>query len=102
MERRLGRLETLWQGDPRATSEASWSIQYALQYPELDRDKAAWATRIRTAHELDDDGLQRAAVLALTRLGMGHDDTRRLAALGIGALLHATNDDPASSVLAGV
>jgi hypothetical protein len=95
MERRLGRLETLWQADATAIAEASWSMQWAIEYPWLDRDKAAWAARIRTTHGLDDDGLQRAIGRPLTRLGMGREEAHRLAALALEGLLAATATESA-------
>jgi hypothetical protein len=102
MERRLSKLETLWQPNATAITEASWSIQWAIEYPDLNNDKAAWAARIRTAHGLDDEGLQRAIERALTRLGVGHDERRQLAALGLEALLAATATEPANTALSEV
>jgi hypothetical protein len=102
MEKRLGRLEMLWEADTKAITEASWSIQYAIQYPDLDHDKAAWAARIRTSHGLDDDALRQAIERALTRLGMGREETRQLAALGLEGLSAATLTDPASTALSEV
>jgi hypothetical protein len=102
MERRLNRLETLWQADATAIAEASWSIQWAIEYPWLDHDKAAWAARIRTTHGLDDDGLRRAIERALTRLGSSREDARHVAALGLEGLLATTLTDPASTALSEV
>jgi hypothetical protein len=102
MERRLNRLETLWQADATAIAEASWSIQWAIEYPWLDHDKAAWAARIRTTHGLDDDGLRRAIERALTRLGMGRQETRHVAALGLEGLLAATATDLVGTALSEV
>ena len=61
MERRLSRLATRYRADARAITEASWSIQWAVQYPGLDPDAAARAARIRATHAVDDAGLTAAA-----------------------------------------
>ena len=102
MERRLGSLAAVWQADAHAITEASWSIQWAIEYPYLDHDKAAWAARIRTTHGLDDDGLQRAIERALTRLGSSREDARHGAALGLEGLLAMTDTDPADTALSEV
>jgi hypothetical protein len=89
MERRLARLATVYAVDARAVTEASWSIQWALQYPGLDPDMAAWAARIWANHDIDDAGLRRAAELALTRCGLGREDARQLGELPLETLLDA-------------
>ena len=94
MEGRLGRLETLWQVDARAVSEASWSIQWAIQYPMLDHDTAAWAARIRADHALDDAALQRALIIALVRCGIPRGEAVRVAALGLEAVLMCAAEAP--------
>jgi hypothetical protein len=99
MERRLDRLETLWQADQSAVSGASYSIEWMLKWPRLGLrdeeptpDPEAVAARIREQHALDDAGMTRALEVALTRLGMSRDEVRPLAAFGLAALLQAAEE----------
>jgi hypothetical protein len=94
MERRLGRLEVLYQADPQTVAEASYSIEWALKWPRMglrdeepNLDPAAIAERIRETHGLDDAGMGRAIETALTRCGSSRGDARLLAELGLEQLL---------------
>jgi hypothetical protein len=82
MERRLGRLEVLYQADPRAIEEASYSIEWALKFPGL-ADPGERAAAIRETHNLDDAGLSRAVTKALVRCGAPSSEARMLAELGL-------------------
>lgn len=86
---RVGKLEIIWSGGAQAIREASWSIQWALEFPTMERDKAAWVSRIREGHGLDEVGICQASVLALTRLGMGRDVAEAAASAGLEPLLEA-------------
>ena len=86
MEKRLGRLETLWSVPEQAIVETSWDIQWAIQYPHV-ADPEVRAAAIREAHALDDGGMTRALQVALARCGIPRGEARRLADLGLEDLL---------------
>jgi hypothetical protein len=99
MERRLGRLETLYQADSQAISECSYSIEWAMKWPRMglrdeepDRDPAAVSERIRKQHALDDAGVQRATELALMRCGASRADAGLIATLGLEQVLAVVAD----------
>jgi hypothetical protein len=94
MERRLGRLETLWRADPKAISEASYTIEWALRWPQWE-DPAVRAARIRETHALDDAGAVRAIALALTRCGLPRGEAGRLADVGLENLLTMASEEAA-------
>ena len=96
MERRLGRLETLWQASPQAVQEASWDIQWAIQYPGIE-DPDVRAERIRGAHGLDDAGITRAISVALLRCGIPRGEASIMAQLELEDLLSiAANETEAA------
>jgi hypothetical protein len=86
MEKRLGRLEVLYQAAPETVEPASWSIQWALQYSGL-ADPADRAAGIRTTHDLDDASISQAVAAALVRCGIPRAGARRLVELGLEQLL---------------
>jgi len=86
MERRLKGLETAWQTPPKAIDEASWDLQWGVQYPHY-RDPAERYRHIVAAHGLDDAGMTRALTVALVRLGMPRFEASRIAALGAECVL---------------
>ena len=93
MERRLGRLETLWQASSQAVQEASWDIQWAVQYPHLENPEVR-AAAIRKTHGLDDIGITRAISAALVRCGIPRGEAVMLAQLELEDLLSiAANDE---------
>jgi hypothetical protein len=93
MEKRLSALETVWQASPQAVEQASWDIQWAIQFPRYD-DPTVRAARIRAARGLDDAGLAQAITLALTRCGMPRGEAERLAGVGLEQLVTmAANDE---------
>jgi len=81
MDKRLGRLETLYQADSRTISEASYDIEWAVKWPDGDPD--ARAAAIREAHHLDDAGMARAIQTALIRCGVDRVDAGVIATLGL-------------------
>jgi hypothetical protein len=94
VEKRLGRLEVLYQANPQAISEASYSIEWALKWPRMGlrddepaRDPATCAAGITTLHGLDDAGVQRAIELALVRCGVNRADAGPIATLGLNRVL---------------
>ena len=56
MDKRLGRLEMLYQTDSRTISEASYDVEWAVKWPDM-ADPDARAAAIREAHHLDDAGM---------------------------------------------
>jgi len=86
VEKRLDRLETVWQADRQAISEASWDLQWGVQYPRYG-DAAERYRSIVAAHDLDAAGMARALVVALVRLGTPRDEAERIARLGAEAVL---------------
>jgi hypothetical protein len=96
MEKRLGRLETLWSVSAQAVSEASYSIEAALKWPAWD-DPAVWAQRIRTNHPLEEAGLTKAIEVALTRCGIPRGEAWMLARLGLERLLAIAASDEKES-----
>jgi hypothetical protein len=69
MEKRVGRLKTLWQASPEAIEQASYSIAWALKFPGM-ADPSERAAGIRETHDLDDAGISQAVVVALVRCGI--------------------------------
>jgi hypothetical protein len=94
MERRLGRLEALWQADPRTISEASYSIEWAVKWPRMglrheepDRDPVAVADRIRETHRMDDGGMRHAIAALYVQWGVSRREAQMVADLGLEQLL---------------
>jgi len=92
MERRLGRLETLWQASSQAVQEASWDIQWAIQYPHYE-DPVVRAAAIRETHGLDDAGLARSIQVALVRCGIPRGEAVMLAQLELEDLLSSAANE---------
>jgi hypothetical protein len=86
MEKRVGRLKTLWQASPEAIEQASYSIAWALKFPGM-ADPSERAAGIRETHDLDDAGISQAVVVALVRCGIPRGGARMLAELGLEQLL---------------
>ena len=94
MERRLGRLEVLYQPDAQAVQEASYSIEWAVKWPRMGLrdaeptpDPTTRAAGIAASHGLDDAGVRRAIEVALVRTGATRADAHVLADMGLAWLL---------------
>ena len=88
--RRLSRLDARYRrARQQPIEEASWSIQWALQFPGRDTDTVGWAARIRLNHALTADAEREAISMALRRLTGEFSDTEitALADLGLPTLL---------------
>ena len=96
MERRLGRLEMVWQADRQAISECSYSIEWALKWPSPD--PAERAARIVGAHDLDADDMTRAVAMALTRCGVPRAEAEQIAELGAERVLTLAYDAAGDTV----
>jgi hypothetical protein len=85
MERRLGRLETLWSVPEQVIVETSWDIEGYCRWP--DGDPAARAAHIRQDRGLDDAALARAIEVMFARWGTPRGEAQMIAALGLEQVL---------------
>ena len=91
MERRLGRLEMVWQADRQAIERASWDIQWGVQFPHY-ADPTVRFRAIVAAHDLDADDMTRAVAMALTRCGVPRVEAEQIADLGAERVLTLAYD----------
>lgn len=97
MDRRLSKLEVVYQADAQAVSECSYSIEWALKWPRMGLreseptpDPVKRAANIAGSHGLDDAGVRRAIEVAFIRTGATRSDARALADMGLAWLLAFT------------
>ena len=86
MEKRFGRLTTLWQAHAQAVEEASWAVWCAVRWPHMVHPDAR-AAAIRQTHRLEDADMTRAIQAALQRCGLDRADAGLIAALGLEQVL---------------
>jgi hypothetical protein len=82
MDARVRRLEVLYGPPAKAIEQASWSLQWALQFPRLSEPSARYQS-IAATHGLDEEDLRRALVMALVRCGIAHAEAQQIAGLGV-------------------
>src|SRR5687768_17562376 len=87
MDRRLGRLEAVYQADSSTIRHCSYDIEWAIRWPCIDEDPGLRVGRIRAAHGLDLAGERRAITLAGWRLGLPQADVAILVDAGLDAVV---------------